>query len=206
MFRLCHSVQRYYGWHAKPTTIPGLARFIVIYLRSPAGASADTDAGRAGSGSCIVCEWVMPARVDAVSGGSALRCLCAGRILATSPSLGPPIARGLKYRRGQPTHKRFRARVVVRFGGSTPRCLSARRALGPMTGGTRNAYSETSNVSTLSTRIPPICLNDDGPTRRCPTVRGYPPTHAGGVMTHMTLRDGRSRVRVRACARIRVGL
>ena len=33
--------------------------------------------GRSGSGSCIVCEWVMPARVDAVSGRSALRCLSA---------------------------------------------------------------------------------------------------------------------------------
>ena len=135
---------------------------------------------------------------------SALRCLCAGRILATSPSLWPPIARGLKYRRGQPTHKRFRARVVVRFGGSTPRCLSARRALGPMTGGTRNAYSETSNVSTLSTRLPLICLNDDGPTRRCPTVRGYPPTHAGGGHdAYDTWRRSipRARARVRAHTR-----
>ena len=45
--------------------MPGLAPFIVISLHSPAGKSADTGVARAGSGSCIVCEWVMPARVDA---------------------------------------------------------------------------------------------------------------------------------------------
>jgi hypothetical protein len=77
----------YCGYDAKPTTIPGAARFIVVSLHSPAGVSADTDAGRLGSGSCMVCEWVMPARVDAVSGGSALRYLSAVQILATRPRL-----------------------------------------------------------------------------------------------------------------------
>ena len=51
MFRLCHSVQRYYGWHAKPTSIPGVARFIVTSLRSPAGVSAVTGVGRGGTAS-----------------------------------------------------------------------------------------------------------------------------------------------------------
>ena len=38
---------------------------MVISLRLPADLSADTGVGRPGSGSCMVCDWVMPARVDA---------------------------------------------------------------------------------------------------------------------------------------------
>ena len=54
VFRLCHSDQRYYGWLTKPTTMPGLAPFIVISLHSPAGKGADTGAVRPESGSCMV--------------------------------------------------------------------------------------------------------------------------------------------------------
>lgn len=44
----------------------------------------------------MVCEWVMSARLGAVSGGSALRCLSAAQIRATSPPAIAPTLRATR--------------------------------------------------------------------------------------------------------------